>query len=85
MSYLKPEGLIEVDGGTEAYPVSAKLYFVFGGQWSTLYAPGDKTEEEARAAFVKEVQRALEEYRALAVCQGEQTERPSDSENRGAQ
>lgn len=84
MSYLKPEGLIEVDGGTEEHPVSAKLYFTFEGEWATLYTSGDLTEEKARASFVQEVQWAMED-RARAARQDEQTERPSDSENRGTQ
>jgi hypothetical protein len=85
VNYLKPEGLIEFEGEHNGIPASAGIYFVFDGDWSNMYDDEPATEEEARARFVNEVREAMEEYKERAARQDEQTERSSDSENRGAQ
>jgi hypothetical protein len=82
-SGIVPEGVIEIDGGHNGIPAGAKLYFAFSGDWSNMYDDEPESEREARAWFVREVQEILEENRREAR-QDEQTERSSDTENRGA-
>jgi hypothetical protein len=80
---LEPEGSIEIAAERNGIPATVTMYFVFGGDWANMYDDGPETEEEARAWFVQEVQAALEARRVEAR-NGNQTERPSDTENRGA-
>ncbi len=80
---IEPHGSLEIAASRNGIPASVALYFVFDGDWSNMYDDGPETEEEARAWFVQEVQAALEARRVEAR-EGNQTERPSDTENRGA-
>lgn len=80
---VEPEGSIEIQAEKDGIPASVTLYFSFSGDWSNMYSDGPETEEEARTWFVHEVQAALEARRNEAR-NSQQTERPSDSENRGA-
>lgn len=77
---LEPEGSIEIQADRHGIPASVTLYFVFDGDWANMYDDGPETEAEARALFVREVQSALEDKRDEARS-GNQTERPSDTEN----
>lgn len=80
---VEPEGAIEIQADKHGVPASVTLYFVFDGDWANMYEDVTETEAEARALFVREVQSALEAQRDAARG-GDQTERPSGDENRGA-
>ncbi len=80
---LEPEGSIEINASRHGVPAKVTIYFVFDGDWANMYDDGPADETEARAWFVQEVQAALEARRSEAR-NSQQTERPSDSENRGA-
>lgn len=81
---VEPEGSIQI--ATEKYGVRAgvTLHFVFEGDWAAMYDDQPESEAEARQWFVREVQIALEDRRNSEAREDEQTERPSDSEDRGA-
>jgi hypothetical protein len=73
---LEPEGSIRIEavGGT------VTLYFVFDGDWASMYNGEPESEKEARAWFVQEVERALGGPQVEASDSG-QTDGPSGSED----
>lgn len=79
---LEPEGSIRVETGTHGIKAGVTLYFVFDGDWSAQYYDEHNSEADARQEFVNEVTFALEAQKGAARA-SEQTERPSDSEDRG--
>lgn len=83
-NYVEPEGSIQI--ATEKYGLRAEvtLYFAFDGDWAAMYDDQPESEAEARQWFVREVRLALEDRRNSETREDEQTERPSDTENRGA-
>lgn len=80
---LEPDGSLVIKTGKNGVTAEVTLYFVFDGDWSDMYEIGPETEAEARAWFIQEVYAALEARRSEARS-GNQTERPSGDENRGA-
>lgn len=80
---LEPEGSFRIITEKHGIPAGVTLYFVFDGDWANVYDDLPADETEARSWFTYEVQKALEAA-SSETRDGDQTERPSDTENRGA-